>query len=245
METKTLSLELKADSEGAFSATFATLNVIDHHGDVTVPGAFQPGKEVLIGGYQHDMLSLPVGKGTIQADENRAWVDGSFFTDTGPGLDTYKTVKNAGGLMEWSYIFNIQESADSEWDGGNGTKQPVRLLKKLDVWSVDPVLRGAGLGTRTDSIKSLRPFADEAEAVLAAVDAFVKRAGSLAELRTKEGRMMSAANFDRLKAIHESMRTAASDMEKMMADMNPPKGIDLESELLKFQRASALLAGVI
>lgn len=244
LETKTLALELKADSDGAFSATFATLNVIDHHGDVTRPGAFESGKEVLIGGYQHDMMALPVGKGTIHANDERAWVEGSFFTDTQHGKDTYATVKAAGGLMEWSYIFKTLESEEGDFEA-DGKTMPVRFLKKLDVWSVDPVLKGAGIGTRTDSIKSLQPFADEADAVLAAAEAFAKRAGSLAELRAKEGRMMSAANMERLKKVHAAMQGALADMERLMADMNPPKGIDLDAEYLKFQHATALLAGAI
>ncbi len=157
-ETKTLHLELKADAEGAFRATFATLNVVDHHGDVTLPGAFAAGKEVLIGGYQHDMLQLPVGKGRIGSDGDRAWVDGQFFLDTPNGDATYRTVKNAGGLMEWSYVFIPVQTEEGPFDTGQGTVD-VRFLKKIDVWSIDPVLKGAGINTRTDFVKSIEPKA--------------------------------------------------------------------------------------
>lgn len=246
-ETKTLSLELKADSEGAFSATFATLNVIDHHGDVTLPGAFTDGKEVLIGGYQHDMLSLPVGKGVIRSNDSRAYVEGSFFLDTQIGKDTYATVKNAGGLMEWSYVFQVKDSADGEFDTGSGSV-PVRFLKSLDVWSVDPVLKGAGIGTRTDSIKALAremPFAGHASELMAALDAFATRAKTFADLRTKEGRTLSTANVEKLMSMAESLSSHAKLIQQMCADATPSKSIDLESEYLKFQRAQSLLAGVL
>jgi len=245
-ETKTLSLELKADSEGAFSATFATLNVVDHHGDVTVPGAFEPGKEVLIGGYQHDMMSLPVGKGIIRADDSRAWVEGQFFTDTTVGRDTYATVKNAGGLMEWSYIFTVQKWSEGEFDQA-GMKVPVRYLEKLDVWSVDPVLKGAGIGTRTDNIKGLNSgltFLQHADGIAEAVEAFVARAKERADVRAKEGRQFSAANVDRLGAIAESLKVAAADLEQLVASANPPKAIDLTPEFVRYQRALAVLNGI-
>lgn len=246
LETKNLNLELKADSDGAFSATFATLNVVDHHGDVTVPGAFTDGKEVLIGGYQHDMMSLPVGKGTIKSDGARAWVEGAFFTDTSPGLDTYKTVKNAVGLMEWSYIFTVQKASEGEADQG-GAKVPVRFLEKLDVWSVDPVLKGAGIGTGTTQIKNLThglAFVDHAAGVAEQVDAFLLRVKERAEVRTKEGRTLSSANVDRLGALAESLRAAAKDLEQLLADANPPK-TDLSHAFVQYQRSLAVLSGLI
>ena len=244
-EAKTLTLDLKADAEGEFSATFATLNVIDHHGDVTLPGAFEAGKEVLIGGYQHDMLALPVGKGAIHADEERAWVEGAFCLDTQPGADTYKTVKNAAGLMEWSYIFRTVEASDGDFETDRGTV-PVRLLKKLDVWSVDPVLKGAGIRTGTDRIKGLGPnltFLDHAAGIAAAVDEFLARVKERAAIRTKEGRVLSAANVDRLGATAESLKSAAADLEQLLAAAKPQKA-DFSRAFDQFQRSLALLAGV-
>lgn len=245
-EAKTLTLDLKADADGAFSATFATLNVIDHQGDVTLPGAFEAGKEVLIGGYQHDMLALPVGKGTIRADEDHAWVEGSFFTDTGPGADTYKTVKNASGLMEWSYIFRPIESEEGEFDTGKGMV-PVRFLKKLDVWSVDPVLKGAGIGTGTDRIKGLGPnmtFTDHAAGIASAVDDFLTRVNERVAVRAKEGRQLSAANVERLGTIAESLRSTGATLEQLLAAANPPKTADITREYVAFQRSLAMLSGV-
>lgn len=245
LESKGLTLELKADSEGAFSATFASFSVIDHQNDVTLPGAFDAGKEVLIGGYQHDMLALPVGKGTIHADEERAWVEGAFFLDTHPGEDTYKTVKNSVGLMEWSYIFRTVEASDGEFPTDKGTV-PVRFLKKLDVWSVDPVLKGAGIGTGTNRIKGLGPnltFLDHAEGITVAVDEFLARVKERAEVRMKEGRVLSAANVDRLGAIAESLKSAASDLEQLLAASNPPKA-DIGRAFVQFQRSLAALNGV-
>jgi hypothetical protein len=141
-------LELKANGEeGEFRAVFATMNVIDWHEDVTEPGAFANGKEVIIEPWNHGW-TLPAGKGVIQSDDKQAWVDGKFFVDTEAGRETYRTVKNLGGLGEWSYTFDIEESGKGDFNG-----KQVRFLRKLDVVGVGPVTRGAGIGTRTEMIK--------------------------------------------------------------------------------------------
>lgn len=133
--------------EGEFSAVFSTLNVEDLHGDVTVPGAFTAGQEVVIEPWNHGW-TLPVGKAAIVADEKEAAVEGRFFLDTTGGLDHYRTVKNLGGLAEWSYTFDILEADRGQFNGRN-----VQFLRKLDVVGVGPVTRGAGIDTRTVGIK--------------------------------------------------------------------------------------------
>lgn len=142
-------IELKADSPGEFRATFATFNVIDRDGDVTIPGAFQDGQEVRICAWGHNWGALPVGKGTISQDDSKAWVDGSFFLDTEGGEQTYRTVKNLAGLQEWSYGFDIKEQSFGQFE-----ERDVRFLRALDVFEVSPVMIGAGIGTGTDAIKS-------------------------------------------------------------------------------------------
>jgi len=151
-------IELKEGDDvlpGAFQAVFSSLNVIDRDGDITLPGAFTDGQQVRIAYWGHRWHDLPVGKGVIHADEEKAWVDGVFFLDTEAGLETYRTVKNLGELQEWSYGFDIIESESAVVDG-----TPVRLLKKLTVYEVSPVLLGAGIGTHTVAIKGTSPDVD-------------------------------------------------------------------------------------
>jgi hypothetical protein len=141
--------------EGAFKARIATLNVVDKEGDVTLPGAFPVGKEVIVSAYMHTSWggALPVGKGVIAADDEAAWIDGQFFMDTTNGLDTYKTVKALGKAQEWSYGYDVLDSSVNAKDlepyaGGK------RILKSMDVFEASPVLVGAGVNTATESIKS-------------------------------------------------------------------------------------------
>jgi hypothetical protein len=149
-------IELKADGEeGTFRSVFAQFNVIDHDGDVTLPGAFRDGQEAVIEGWNHD-YGLPPGKGVIHTNEREAWVEGLFFLDTTPGKDHYLTLKNLDGLEEWSYTFDIEEAESGEFNG-----ESVYFLKQLDVWGVAPVTRGAGIGTRTVSLKSAAGLSEE------------------------------------------------------------------------------------
>ena len=159
MAQKTYTGQIKfrkdADETGEFRAEFATLNVIDHDGDVTVPGAFHDGQETLIEAWNHNYGQLPVGKGVIHEDGDKAIVEGRFFLDTQGGLEHYKTVKALGEMQEWSYTFDIEDSGHGEFDG-----EDVLFLRKLDVWGVAPVQRGAGIDTRTTDIKAAKDSKD-------------------------------------------------------------------------------------
>lgn len=143
-------IELKEDGQpGEFRAVFSTFNVIDHDHDVTLPGAFEDGRAVRISYWGHRWEDLPVGRGEIHQDEEKAWVDGRFFLDTEPGQQTYLTVKNLEELQEWSYGFDIEESDIGTFEG-----EDVQFLRRLTVYEISPVMLGAGIGTRTETIKS-------------------------------------------------------------------------------------------
>jgi len=223
-ETKTLTVELKAgEAEGDFAATFATLNVIDHHGDVTVPGAFKNGAEVLVGAYQHDMDRLPVGKATIHSDSDRAWVEGRFFTETSGGLDTYRTIKAAGSTLEWSYIFQPTIAEPGQFDGAE-----VRFLKGIDVWSVDPVLRGAGMGTRTEHVKSLGlSFTEHIAGGIAGVADLIERVEARAAMRATEGRTLGADS----RASIVELVTQLTELRFRLDDVLAPDAEQAEIEL--------------
>ena len=146
--TGAIQLKENSDQTGEFSAVFATMNVIDHDGDVTLPGAFKDGQNVRIASWGHKWNELPVGRGVIHADDEKAWVDGAFFLDTDAGMEHYKTVKALGDLQEWSYGFDILERSFGKFQ-----EKDVQFLKGLDVFEVSPVLLGAGIGTQTTAIK--------------------------------------------------------------------------------------------
>ena len=65
----TTGLELKQEGDqGLVRAVFATLNVIDEDGDVTLPGAFGE-QSVKLASWGHNWGELPVGRGRIFEEE--------------------------------------------------------------------------------------------------------------------------------------------------------------------------------
>lgn len=158
METKTYQapIEFKSEDTGEFTAIFSTFNVIDKDGDVVVPGAIKDGEQVRIAYWGHRWQDLPVGRGVVRTDEEKAWIDGKFFLDTQMGKETYRTVKNLGDLQQWSYGFDIKSSELGKMGG-----ESVRYLRDLELFEVSPVLLAASIGTGTVSMKAALGLTDE------------------------------------------------------------------------------------
>ncbi len=234
-EHKALSLNLKADSAGAVSAVFSTLNVVDKDGDVTLPGAFSSGAPVNIAAWGHNWGDLPSGDGTIAEQGNDVVFDGAFYLDTPQGDATYRTLKQRfeRGVVtqEWSYGFQVMESDLGTFEGND-----VRFLKKLKVFEVSPVMVGAGENTRTLGVKG-QPFLGQIDEVQAAIVDVVQRSQELASLRAKDGRVLSAANRTRLSSLHEAMSQAIEEVRQLLDATDPEKGQRLvDSAWLEFQQ---------
>jgi HK97 family phage prohead protease len=152
METKSLAVEMKDADKGIVSARFATLGAKDHDGDITLPGAFGKQK-VRVSAFGHTswMGSLPVGVGNIHEEAGAAIADLQFNLNTTTGRDHFETVKQLGDLGEWSYGFDIMEEAKP--DEEQRQAGVFRVLKRLKVHEVSPVLLGAGVDTRTLAVK--------------------------------------------------------------------------------------------
>lgn len=153
METKSIRAECKLGDQGEVEVAFAQLGVIDRDGDLTEPGAFPAGKAVPMSAYGHASWygELPVGRGVIHEEGSWAIFRGRFLTETEQGANAYRTVKAMADLQEWSYGYVPTEWAIETRDG-----EAVRVLKRLDVFEVSPVLVGAGIGTHTRRVKAAK-----------------------------------------------------------------------------------------
>lgn len=143
--------EVKNAAKGEVEAVFATFDAIDHDGDVTVRGAFTDGAPVRISAYGHQSWkgALPVGRGTIHETTDGAVLRGRFFLDTSAGRDTFTVIRELGELQEWSYSLDDVKARQGEFDG-----RKVRFLERIHVDEVSPVLKGAGVNTRTLAMKN-------------------------------------------------------------------------------------------
>ena len=173
-EYKTVTLlgvkNLKQDGDtGSGTAIFAQFDVRDHDWDVTRPGAFgiQPVK--LLG--SHNWTPPPIGKGATREDSKYALVDFHMNLRTTLGKDWYEALKFdmdpeiGPALQEWSYGYFVEESEYGDHDGDR-----VRFLKKIKVFEVSPVVLGAGIGTRTITVKARKGWCPECDAELSEAD---------------------------------------------------------------------------
>lgn len=148
-------VRIKQDGqEGEFEAVIATLNTMDKDGDYTVPGAFGQQEVTILPSHNWD--SVPLGKATIMERGTEVVAVGRFNLETNVGREWYQALKfdiqNGRPLQEWSYGYRVLESSDETIDG-----HMARVLRKLSVHEVSPVIIGAGEGTRTVSVKKATP----------------------------------------------------------------------------------------
>jgi len=144
---------VKDATKGEVEAVFSTFNAKDKDCDWTLPGAFENGAEVLISAYGHRTWAgePPVGKGVIRTTAKDARLVGRFFLDTRAGHDHFVVMRDLGAMQQWSYGYDVEEKGELTPElEQRGVR---RVLKKLLVHEISPVLVAAGIGTRTVATK--------------------------------------------------------------------------------------------
>jgi HK97 family phage prohead protease len=230
-------IEIKSADLGEVTACFSTFNVIDSDMDVTLPGAFEDGAEVVISAYGHKSWSgaLPVGKGIIRTTKTQALLEGTFFLDTDGGKDTFAVVKQLGTLGQWSYGYQPVKFSYGEFEG-----QQVRFLEQQKVDEVSPVLVGAGVNTRTIGAKAFEGmrFGEEADAVMTVVKALTDRAADIVMKRAEHGKGLGADSARVLEDIEAELKRFAELLRAQPADAVPDHSA-IEREFMRFMRATA------
>jgi HK97 family phage prohead protease len=159
MQTKNLTVTEMGDA-GKGLAILARLSEVDHDGDTYAPGAFswKGGEQWCALIHHHDRYQMPFGKARVYEDGDVAYAELHLNLETQAGADWHKmlTFDLATGkaVQEYSYGFDVID-ADFQVRG----EDRVRVLKRLDVHEVSTVIRGAGRGTGTLSMKELKETA--------------------------------------------------------------------------------------
>lgn len=239
METK--SLQIKSIGDGTASVVFATLNVIDKDGDLTINGAFGNQTAAISPAHKWEHPSLGIAK--VREQGNEAIADLQFNMDMPAARDWHAAIKFAfenGAPQEFSYGFNILASRPDTING-----RSVRVLERLKVLEVSPVMQGAGVNTRTLAVKTCQSCAgksalsvrDELAAALATNDALIKRLQGL-DAFTRKGRVFDIGesyrrDIKRLKeqAAEIAARVAPNDPG---ATMDPALVASIRSNLARY-----------
>lgn len=221
MDTKISGGFLKSADEhaGTVECVFATLNVVDSDGDVTVPGAFTEGQAVAISQYGHSVWEKgfpPVGRGTIHVVGAEAIMRGQFFMDMPEARSAFLSVKGMGEIQQWSYGFTTDLAEFGEFQG-----QGVKFLRSVTVFEVSPVLRAAGVGTGTRSAKghSGRPGGPAAGRAVPLHVKTVEELGAagIAEMRAAQGHLAMLDFQEREEWAQEHARMIGEQVREQSA----------------------------
>lgn len=232
---------LKATDEGKVQAVFATLKVVDSDGDRLLNGAVGD-QTVIMSGYGHaswmgGLDGLPVGKGRVFERGDDAVFEGEFFLDTVAGKETFLTVKGVGPLQEWSFAL---PEIDGVWiEEGN---EMIRDIKRVRINEVSPVLMGAGVNTRTLTVKSgdqktdnetpaSRTFVSQLDETVETVERAISRAVKVNLLANEEGRQMGRRSLRRVRILKDALHEAEALLDGVLDE--GPEVEDPNSELKK------------
>lgn len=229
-------VELKnLDDEGHGLARIAVLSAVDSDGDTYEKGAF--GEQFVQILAAHNWSSVPLGKARVFERGDEALAELHLNLATAAGKEWHAALKfdlegccggpgsesGAGSpaIQEWSYGFRVLDAGFEERDGSR-----VRVLKRLAVHEVSPVVKGAGVGTATLTMKQAALKPDRFKALtadLAEIAAAVKADASvlsavglkqLGDIHAGIGAVLDAATADERQAAAAAARFQAFKLRK-------------------------------
>lgn len=225
-------VEFKADDDGpgSFSGYGAVFGNVDDGGDVIVEGAFKDAlPEFLTRGFvpvSHNWFDLPIATiAGAKEDQNGLWFEAEFHS-VQAAQDARTVIKERTERGKFVGL-SIGYLVDYENDGVEFTDDGVRVIKKIkelaeiSVVTV-PMNREAGIEAVKAGLGSVS-FSERAARALADVNALTAHAREHAEMRTKEGRVLSGANRDRLSSIQSGLTEAAGSLGAILDDTDPAK----------------------
>lgn len=231
MQTKMMTIT-EMDEAGKGLAVLARMDEIDHDGDTYAAGAFAwKGDQWAPLLPAHDRSKMPFGKARVFEQGSTAFAELHLNLETQAGRDWHAALKfdlaNGKAVQEYSYGFDVID-ADYRIEPDKRT----RVLKRLDVHEVSTVVRGAGLGTGTLSMKALK------EAGFAPLIAGL---GELAAALKGDPATLSATGRKQIEQIHvEIGKVLSLDEDEAGASDDEGKAA-FESELVKHLTRDARL----
>lgn len=204
MQTKSITI-VEMDEAGKGLARLAQLSAIDNDGDTYAPAAFSwptAGHQWASMIPAHDRRKMPFGKARIFEDDDWAFAELNLNLDTQVGRDWHSTLKfdldRGDPVQEWSYGYEVLDA-----DHAQRGRDWRRKLKRVKVDEVSPVLRGAGIGTRTLSMKGAALKSAHFAPLIASL-------GELADALPDDPAVLSATGLKQLREIEAAIGAVLS-----------------------------------
>jgi len=152
METKNcIGASCKAvDDTGTALIAFATLGAIDHDGDYLFADSI--GRKTTRLQPAHDWKAPAMGVAKTFEQDSEARANVLFNLKMESGREWHQSILGnfrSGLTQEWSFAYDVLED-DPKFARSIGAK---RAFRKLDIHEISPVLKGAGINTRTLEVK--------------------------------------------------------------------------------------------
>lgn len=199
MQIKSMAIQSMDDS-GKGLALLARLPEVDSDGDTYQRGAFawkDDGHQWASMITAHDRRKMPFGKARVYEEGDNAYAELHLNLKTTTGREWHEALlfdfATGTPVQEWSFGYN---ALDAEYRIKGDSR--IRVLKKLDIDEVSPVLRGAGNGTRTLAIKGAKLH----EAKFAALIADL---GEMAGAIDSDPAAISATGLKQLREIQDAI----------------------------------------
>lgn len=249
MEHKTFAItgaQFKAAADGNGPGTFegygATFGNVDQGGDVIIAGAFAEALPAFLErGFVpvgHDWMGLPVATiADAKEDDAGLWFSAEFHT-TQAAQDARTVVKeriDRGKFVGLSIGFLPDyESGVSYRDDGVRVLSKIKDLAEVSIVTV-PMNRQAGIAAVKDGLGTGLPYEEHGELVTATVAQFIAHTRDRAGMRVKDGRVLSAANRQRLADVRDALKTAHSDLHTILDETDPDKAAAKTADVLRWR----------
>lgn len=211
MQTKTVTIEAM-DEAGKGLVRIATLSAVDHDDDTYEPGAFT-WKD---GGHQwcsilpaHHRGKVPLGKARVYEEGDAALAETFFNLDIPEAKSWHSAIMfdlaQGKSVQEYSYGFDM---LDFDYQARGNDR--IRVIKRVDVHEISPVLKGAGIGTGTISMKGAKLKEEH----------FASLIGGLGELATAlpgDGSSISATGLKQLEEIEAAIGGVLAPLREQAA----------------------------
>ncbi len=210
MQTKMLTIK-EMDEAGKGLARIATLSIVDHDGDTYLPGAFgwKAGGQWCSILPAHDRRATPLGKARVYEDGDQALAELVFNLELPEAKGWHSAImfdlSNGESVQEYSYGYNLVE-----FDYQTRGNDRVRQFKKVEVLEVSPVLKGAGIGTGTLSMKSAELKEKHFAPLIASL-------GELAKSLPQDPKSISATGLKQLEEIEAAIGGVLSPLRDLAA----------------------------
>lgn len=216
--------EFKAtdSGNGGFEGYASVFGVRDDGGDVIVKGAFAADLPAFIErgfiGYGHDWSGLPIGYVKDAKEDDYGLRITTEYHGTQAAQEARTVAQERMGAGKGVYLsigYGINPGGAEYTEDGS-----TRVLKSLYLYETSQVNVPMNAYAEMTDAKGLK-LVQQAESTLAVANAFIERCKSLAELRLKEGRVLSDKNRETLSSIAGQMKDAAEAITKLLADTAP------------------------